>query len=126
MPAQASASASAADSARPLHRPLVMRCAAAGGPTISVNTKSTPTICAQADTASATMARNAVEMTRSGTPLASASSGCRLAKINGRMIAAKAASVTAPSAASVTIMVRSTASTLPNSSAVAWVAKAVW
>jgi hypothetical protein len=91
-----------------------------------VNTKSTPTICAQADTASATIARNAVEMKRSGTPLASASSGCRLAKINGRMIAASATSVMSPSPARVAIMARSTASTLPNNSAVACVAKAVW
>ena len=78
-----------------------------------------------AATASATMARNAVEMKRSDTPLASASSGCRLAKIKGRMIAAKATSVTAPSAANVAIIAWSTASTLPNNSAVACVANDV-
>ena len=47
---------------------MLTRCAAAGGPTISVNTSSTPTICAHADTASATIARKAVETKRSGTP----------------------------------------------------------
>ena len=40
---------------------MVTRCAAAGGPTISVNTSRTPTICAHADTANATIARNAVD-----------------------------------------------------------------
>ena len=35
------------------------------------------------------MTRKAVETKRSGTPLASASSGCRVAKISGRMIAAR-------------------------------------
>ncbi len=49
---------------KPLHNPLVTRYAAAPGQTINVNTINTPTICAQADTASATMARNAVEMKR--------------------------------------------------------------
>ena len=90
MPSQASASASAADSAMPLHSPVTSRCAVAGGPTIRVKTSRMPTICALSDTASATMARKAVETKRSGTPLASASSGCRLAKISGRMIAASA------------------------------------
>ena len=40
-----------------------------------------------------------------GTPLASANSGCRLAKIKGRMMAASAARVIAPSTARVAIMV---------------------
>ena len=115
----------AADSAMPLHNPLARRCAVAGGPTISAKTSSTPTICALSETASATIARNATETKRTGTPLASASSGCRLAKISGRMIAASAARVMAPSPARVAIMPRSTASTSPNNSAVAWEANAV-
>ena len=49
--------------------------AAAAGPTISVNTSSTPTICAHSATAIATIARNAAATKRSGTPRASASSG---------------------------------------------------
>ena len=50
------------------------------------------------------MARNAVDTKRSGTPLASASYGCKLAKISGRMIAASATSVMTPSTASVAII----------------------
>src|SRR5260370_34366772 len=71
MPSQASPSARPADRARPVHSPVVTPCAAAGGPTISVKTSSTPTICAHSETASATTARNAVETNRSGTPFAS-------------------------------------------------------
>ena len=84
-----------------------------------------PTIWALSATASATIAKKATETKRSGTPLASASSGWRLAKISGRMIAANAPERDHASPTSVPIMERSTASTLPNKSAVACVAKAV-
>ncbi len=124
-PSQASIKASKAARISPLHKPVVTRCAAAGGPTISVNTSSTPTICAHSDTASATMARNAVDTKRSRTPLASANSGCKLAKISGRMIDANATSVMMLSNASVAIILWSTASTLPNKIAVACVANDV-
>ena len=69
---------------------VVRFCAAAAGPTISVNTSSTPTICVHAATASAAIARNSTDTSRSDTPLASASSGCSEANSNGRMIAASA------------------------------------
>ena len=73
-----------ADSATPTARRREKFCAAAAGPTISVNTSSTPTICAHSAVAIATMARNAAETKRSGTPRASASSACSEAKISGR------------------------------------------
>ena len=51
---QASASASTTDNATPVQIRVVSRCAEAAGPTISVNTSKTPTICAHSATASAT------------------------------------------------------------------------
>ena len=92
---------------------------------MSENTSSTPTICAHPAVASATMARNSTEYSRSETPFASASSGCRLANSSGREMTASAPRLATPSAASVQTVPSSTASTLPNSSAVACVANAV-
>jgi hypothetical protein len=68
----------------------------AAGPTSSVNTSSTPTICVAAATASAHTARNSTDTVRSDTPLASASSGCSDANSSGRAISASAARLTAP------------------------------
>ena len=102
-----------------------MRCAAAAGPTISTNTSSTPTICTHSAVASATITRNSMSCRRSDTPRASASSGCRLAISSGRDIAANAARLGTARASNARIVDSSTASTLPNSSAVAWVANAV-
>ena len=64
--------------------------AAAAGPTMSVKTRRTPTIWAHSATATATMARKAVETKRKGTPRASASSGWREAKTSGRLKAPRA------------------------------------
>ncbi len=93
--------------------------AAAAGPTISVNTSSTPTICAHSDTATATIIKKAVETKRSGAPLASASSLCRDAKISGRAIKPSAIKLTTARSASDIKASLSTPSTLPNKSAAA-------
>ncbi len=99
--------------------------AAAAGPTISVKTSSTPTICAHSDVAMATIAMKAAERNRSGTPRASASSGWSEAKVSGLAIAPRAMRLAAARIARVKSAAGSTPSTLPNRSAAACVAAEV-
>ena len=61
-------------------------------------------------------------MSGSDTPLASASSGAKVANSNGREMAARAHRLTAVNANSAETISRLTPNTLPNRIAVAWVA----
>ena len=89
IPSHVSASASNTARATPQPSREVRRSDAAGGPTINENTSSTPTTCAASATATATISRNKTDMSRSETPLASASSGASVAKSSGRAITAR-------------------------------------
>ena len=106
---------------------VVRRCAAAAGPTISVNTSSTPTICAhsadgQRDDGQEQHRIRAAATRPSPRPAPAAgwrtAAAARSPPAPPRLTSAERRPGSRPSPTS-------TPSTLPNSSAVAWVAKAV-